>query len=288
MTTTTVAIEQHEGALSPDGRPLAALAVRATDLPSFLEWQVDEDEGSRFAIVGLGDWEFALETDDEEPHQTTVYGVEAGEALDQLIDALGLDDEVVLDRVDQAHAGDAALVGAAETAEAIRAAAEDVIQMYAARLSVMEARIAHDSEQRRLMAVLELGGGTLTARKREALALLGSGASEDEAAEEMGISRETLVRYRREALSRYFSSHLASSSPAVAEADVPTLKARILDMRQRGMTLQAIADTLNSEGVPTLRGSSAWRPSSVQGAVGYRRPKRARTTQHVRKNVSSD
>jgi hypothetical protein len=38
------------------------------------------------------------------------------------------------------------------------------------------------------------------------------------------------------------------------------------------MTLQAIADRLNAEGVPTLRGGRQWRPSSVQAAVGYRRP----------------
>jgi DNA invertase Pin-like site-specific DNA recombinase len=52
------------------------------------------------------------------------------------------------------------------------------------------------------------------------------------------------------------------------------LKRRIAAMRARGMTLQAIADTLNREGVPTLRGGQKWRPSSVQGATGYRRPKR--------------
>jgi hypothetical protein len=40
------------------------------------------------------------------------------------------------------------------------------------------------------------------------------------------------------------------------------------------MTLQAIADRLNEEGVPTLRGGEKWRPSSVQAAVGYRRPPR--------------
>jgi hypothetical protein len=45
-------------------------------------------------------------------------------------------------------------------------------------------------------------------------------------------------------------------------------------MRARGMTLQAIADTLNAEGVPTLRGGAEWRPSSVQAAVGYKRPKK--------------
>ena len=38
------------------------------------------------------------------------------------------------------------------------------------------------------------------------------------------------------------------------------------------MTLQAIADVLNEEGVPTLRGGAMWRPSSVQRATGYRRP----------------
>jgi hypothetical protein len=47
----------------------------------------------------------------------------------------------------------------------------------------------------------------------------------------------------------------------------------IVMMRNEGMTLQAIADRLNAEGVPTLRGGSEWRPSSVQAAAGYRRPK---------------
>ncbi|MBD0282171.1 MAG: recombinase family protein [Thermoleophilaceae bacterium] len=45
-------------------------------------------------------------------------------------------------------------------------------------------------------------------------------------------------------------------------------------MRAQGMTLQAIADTLNAEGVPTLRGGVEWRPSSVQAAAGYKRPSR--------------
>ena len=45
-------------------------------------------------------------------------------------------------------------------------------------------------------------------------------------------------------------------------------------MRNANMTLQAIADQLNAEGVPTLRGGAMWRPSSVQAALGYRRPTR--------------
>jgi DNA invertase Pin-like site-specific DNA recombinase len=62
--------------------------------------------------------------------------------------------------------------------------------------------------------------------------------------------------------------------PAVA--DRPLLQRRIATMRASGMTLQAIADTLNREGIPTLRGGAEWRPSSVQAAAGYKRPKRER------------
>jgi peptidoglycan hydrolase-like protein with peptidoglycan-binding domain/DNA invertase Pin-like site-specific DNA recombinase len=50
------------------------------------------------------------------------------------------------------------------------------------------------------------------------------------------------------------------------------LSERIAAMRARGMSLQAIADTFNAEGVPTIRGGSHWRPSSVQAAAGYKRP----------------
>jgi hypothetical protein len=48
---------------------------------------------------------------------------------------------------------------------------------------------------------------------------------------------------------------------------------RITSMRERGLSLQAIADTLNASGVPTRRGGAQWRPSSVQAALGYRRPR---------------
>jgi DNA invertase Pin-like site-specific DNA recombinase len=58
----------------------------------------------------------------------------------------------------------------------------------------------------------------------------------------------------------------------IAVADVPELHERIARLHEDGMTLQAIADVLNEEGVPTLRGGAMWRPSSVQRATGYRRP----------------
>jgi DNA invertase Pin-like site-specific DNA recombinase len=50
------------------------------------------------------------------------------------------------------------------------------------------------------------------------------------------------------------------------------LKRRIERMRNAGMTLQAIVDELNDAGVPTVRGGAKWRPSSVQAAIGYKRP----------------
>jgi DNA invertase Pin-like site-specific DNA recombinase len=56
-------------------------------------------------------------------------------------------------------------------------------------------------------------------------------------------------------------------------ADYPELRERIGRMRAEGMTLQAISDRLNAEGVPTVRGGVRWRPSSVQAAAGYRRPR---------------
>jgi hypothetical protein len=61
-----------------------------------------------------------------------------------------------------------------------------------------------------------------------------------------------------------------AGSPTVV--DRPALVERINAMRAAKMTLQAIADKLNQEGVPTLRGGAMWRPSSVQAALGYRRP----------------
>ena len=64
----------------------------------------------------------------------------------------------------------------------------------------------------------------------------------------------------------------ASGRSRPARDEVPALKERIRAMRANGMTLQAIADRLNAENVPTLRGGKKWRPSGVHAATGYRRP----------------
>jgi DNA invertase Pin-like site-specific DNA recombinase len=71
---------------------------------------------------------------------------------------------------------------------------------------------------------------------------------------------------------RFTSSTGGGRRPAVS--DQPELADRIRRMRASGMTLQAIVDTLNEEGVPTVRGGAEWRPSSVQAVLGYRRSAR--------------
>ena len=72
------------------------------------------------------------------------------------------------------------------------------------------------------------------------------------------------------------AARLKGAARRRAVADDPELRERIARMRAQGMTLQAIADRLNEEGVPTVRGGAKWRPSSVQAATGYKRRPRPR------------
>ena len=92
----------------------------------------------------------------------------------------------------------------------------------------------------------------------------------------------SVAGWERERLSERTQQGLAAARAKRHDAsgggpDWPALRRRIAGMRADGMTLQAIADVLNAEGVPTQRGGLKWRPSSVQTAAGYRRRPRART-----------
>jgi DNA invertase Pin-like site-specific DNA recombinase len=58
---------------------------------------------------------------------------------------------------------------------------------------------------------------------------------------------------------------LAHTAPHIAE--------RIAELHEQGLGPRAIADALNAEGIPTPRGGAEWRASSVQSALGYRRPR---------------
>jgi DNA invertase Pin-like site-specific DNA recombinase len=117
-----------------------------------------------------------------------------------------------------------------------------------------------DSERRSLFAIdLKLDTSTSSGRQT-ATAIVGVGSWEHER-----ISLRT-----RQGLQA--ARERGQSQGRTAVADIPELQAHIAGMRETGMTLQAIADVLNEEGVPTLRGGTKWRPSSVQGATGYKRP----------------
>ena len=86
-----------------------------------------------------------------------------------------------------------------------------------------------------------------------------------------GWERERLSERTQQGLQAARLEGRRPGRPAVA--DDRELSERITRMRADGMTMQAIADRLNQEGVPTVRGGAKWRPSSVQGAVGYKRPR---------------
>lgn len=88
------------------------------------------------------------------------------------------------------------------------------------------------------------------------------------------LDRRRLAERTKKGLAAARAKGGAGGRPAVS--DRPALRERIATMRRQGMTLQAIADALNHEGVPTLRGGAEWRPSSVQAAAGYKRPRRNR------------
>jgi DNA invertase Pin-like site-specific DNA recombinase len=65
---------------------------------------------------------------------------------------------------------------------------------------------------------------------------------------------------------------LAAGTSAGRPMDRDELTRRIQGMRAEGMSLQAIADALNDEHVPTTRGGREWRRSSVHSLLGYRGP----------------
>jgi DNA invertase Pin-like site-specific DNA recombinase len=90
-----------------------------------------------------------------------------------------------------------------------------------------------------------------------------------------GWERKRLSERTKKGLAAARAKRRAAGGPA--GPDWNAIRRRIAAMRDEGMTLQAIADVLNKEGVPTQRGGAKWRPSSVQTAAGYkRRPTRSK------------
>jgi DNA invertase Pin-like site-specific DNA recombinase len=90
----------------------------------------------------------------------------------------------------------------------------------------------------------------------------------------------SVAEWEREVIAGRTSDSLqalrASGKPIcrASVVDDVELVARIQALREDELSYQAIADELNRLGVPTLRGGSEWRVSSIQSALGYRRPPR--------------
>jgi len=83
--------------------------------------------------------------------------------------------------------------------------------------------------------------------------------------------RDVIADRTSAALQAKRASGLAICRPSVA--DDPKLTKRIRAMADDGLSLHDIARELSAKGVPTVRGGSQWRASSVQAALGYKRPK---------------
>jgi DNA invertase Pin-like site-specific DNA recombinase len=94
-----------------------------------------------------------------------------------------------------------------------------------------------------------------------------------------GWERERLSERTRKGLAAARSKRHASKGGS--RGDWPDIRKRIAAMRADGMTLQAIADVLNRESVPTPRGGTEWRPSSVQSAAGYKRRSRVKKAEDL-------
>ena len=124
--------------------------------------------------------------------------------------------------------------------------------------------------------------GTLAGSLRELVALLDwlAAGELDLVALDVGLDTGSRSGRRTVGLLREIAGWERAPGPAGAPrgrpglaAHAPRLSERIAAMHARGLSLQAIADRLNAEDVPTPRGGALWRPSSVQAALGYRRPR---------------
>lgn len=116
----------------------------------------------------------------------------------------------------------------------------DMAQHYGFDLSLLDARI-----------------DTTTPHGRAQLSMMATFAQ---------LERELIAVRTREALAVKKSQGVRLGRSTDTTNDVAS---RIVAMRNNGMTLRAIADTLNTEGVDTGRGGKAWYASTVKTVLGW-------------------
>lgn len=122
------------------------------------------------------------------------------------------------------------------------------------------ALLAWFTDAERILLALDLGIDTSTPGGRLVANVFASVAEWE---------REVIAARTSEGLRAARMAGRPISGPSLI--DRPELLDRVRSLRDEGLTLQAIADTLNAASVPTLRGGSTWRPSSIQSVLGRRR-----------------
>lgn len=115
-------------------------------------------------------------------------------------------------------------------------------------------RLLHESERDGWSLVaLDLGLDTTTATGRMLAGMLSVFAA---------FERDLIRERTRNALAARKRRGLPVSGPQLSSA----VRSRLRSMREAGMGYQAIADTLNGEGVPTAR-RGMWHPSTIYNAL---------------------
>jgi DNA invertase Pin-like site-specific DNA recombinase len=250
--------------------PVAAAAADAAPAAARVSAEPGLEQKARRAVRALG---YASVPKDGDAGQLTAQE----RAISRIAERFGLElVDVVRDRepkagkaldraglsylIDRLAAGDATCVVVSSLDRLSRSVAElgDIVQWL-------------EENEVRLIAI-DLALDTASASGRSTARALASVA---------GWERERLLGRTRKGLAAARAKQHAPAGPAAPAWD--EVKQRIAAMRADGMTLQAIADVLNREGVPTQRGGTEWRPSSVQTAAGYRRPPRPRKVDELPK-----
>ena len=264
------------GRLALERRPVAGLSVYAPDMADLarLEPGAEEPPAVAPAVVVTNALGYAMlpvgSGDQQVDHEAAVQAIRR-RAADLALDVVQIvhEPEVegkALDRpgfsalIERIAAGDAGclIVGSlAQLSHSVSELGTIVNWLERNRIRLITVDLELDTAS---------SGGRLTARALSSVA----GWQHDRLSERTRKGLAAAQAKRRAAAADSEAGGSGSSWPEVSK--------RIAAMRSSGMTLQAIADVLNAEGVPTPRGGAQWRPSSVQTAAGYKRRSRAKKT----------
>ena len=194
------------------------------------------------------------------------HGLEAQEAAVRAwAEARGVDLELVRDTASGADRDRDGLTEALE-----RVSSGQASGLVVAKLDRLSRSLIHTAElldffteAGATFVALDLGVDTSTANGRLVASVLAS-----------------VAEWERHTISDRTKAGLAAIRAEGKPISRPTVDAkvsrRIRRLRDRGYTLQAISDRLNRDGVPTARGGTTWRPSTVANHVERVRPRKAK------------